>query len=286
VSAQENAHIQQPLLRFMAHDSSQDCRPVEVIFPGHGRALAIKVQPGQSSASALKSMGLAGVAPTMVILGGAAKMSEADLNNLQIMFDQVLAPLAQSLDITVIDGGTDTGVIRKMGLARLRSRGNFRLIGVAPEELAILPGQTSKVADELHYYLEPNHTHFFLVPGEEWGSESSFVAELASSIASHLPSLSLVINGGTVTLQDLRNHLEQHRQVVVVSGTGRLADLITAIAHTPHDNGHWDIPNISVDESEVKSIVSEYLPSGKLSFIDLNTSMPQMMRFIRSFFDL
>ena len=270
----------------MAHDSSQDCRPVEVIFPGHGRALAIKVQPGQSSASALEGMGLVGVAPTMVILGGAAKMSGSDLNNLQAVFDEVLAPLAQALGITVIDGGTDTGVIRKMGLARLRNRGNFRLIGVAPEELAILPGDRSKVPDEFHYYLEPNHTHFFLVPGETWGSESSFVAELASSIASHQPSISLVINGGTVTLKDLRNHLDQHRKVIVVSGTGRLADLITAMALTEHQNFDSSVPDVSVDEAEVKSLVSQYLPSGQLLFIDLNTSLSEIKDFIRSFFEL
>ena len=74
--------------------------------------------------------------------------------------------------------------------------------------------------------------------------------------------------------------------MIVVSGTGRLADLITAMALTEHQNFDSSVPDVSVDEAEVKSLVSQYLPSGQLLFIDLNTSLSEIKDFIRSFFEL
>ena len=55
----------------------------------------------------------------------------------------VLVPLAAEHHLTVVDGGTDAGIMKMMGEARSAARHSFPLIGVAPSGLVSLPGTPS-----------------------------------------------------------------------------------------------------------------------------------------------
>lgn len=76
--------------------------------------------------------------------------------------------------------------------------------------------------------LEPHHSHVVLVPGDSWGDESPWLAEVADAVAGTGPSATLVINGGEITYDDVAHSLKRHRPVVVLAGTGRTADAIAA----------------------------------------------------------
>ncbi|NJL48328.1 MAG: hypothetical protein HC929_13630 [Leptolyngbyaceae cyanobacterium SM2_5_2] len=228
----------------------------------------------QTPLQALDAMGLSIPQPTLVVIGGASFMSPESLDQLQTVFDRVLAPLAQELGLTVLDGGTDAGVIRMMGRARFQINGRFPLIGVVPQGKAKLPnGDSLAITDDSRHELEPHHTNFFLIPGQDWGSESPWLVDLATHISASKPALTILINGGKVALTDLRANLSAGRSTLVMAGSGRLADEV-ATAMT------GDL----AAKPQLLELVQEYQPSGKLELISFDMPMDEMHNRIHQYF--
>jgi len=75
--------------------------------------------------------------------------------------------------------------------------------------------------------LDPNHTHFFLIPGEDWGDESAWISKIATAIAGDKESITILINGGNISRTDVEYSLLENRPTFVMRGTGRMADKIT-----------------------------------------------------------
>ncbi|MFB2898539.1 hypothetical protein ACE1CI_36955 [Aerosakkonemataceae cyanobacterium BLCC-F50] len=189
-------------------------------------ALAIQVEQVTELPDALQQIGLQGSRPTLVIVGGASGLTQEYVTTLQRLFEEKIAPLAEKFQAYVVDGGTDAGVMQLMGKARLNSGGTFPLIGVAAIGTVILPEIENTFADAAP--LEPNHTHFVLVPGNNWGDESPWIADVATSLAEGAPSVTVLINGGGITLRDASNTMRLNRPLIVVAGSGRTADRIVA----------------------------------------------------------
>lgn len=186
---------------------------------------AIQVDVDEDLPRAVDMLGLPASSPVLVIVGGASKLSTEDFARLRSLFAQVLAPLAQHLNMTVIDGGTDAGVMKLIGQARKDINGTFPLVGVAPLGLADFPGTPFNLATDSSP-LEDNHTHFILVPGADWGCESPWIAKLATVLAKDKPSIAILANGGEITWLDAQQNVQADRPVIVVEGSGRTADIL------------------------------------------------------------
>jgi hypothetical protein len=249
---------------------------VDLTFDNGCNAQALWLSPQHTSPQALEILQLNHLHPTLVVIGGAGLMSPDSLQRLQTIFNDALAPLATDMNLTVLDGGTDSGVIQMMGRARQATGGQFPLIGVVPQGKAQLPNfHESGDADSLHA-LEPHHTSFFLIPGDEWGSESRWLADFASLIASGQKSLTVLINGGKIALTDLQANLATGRPAIVMSGSGRLADTITAVmAGTPPED---------VDP-QIVELVKTYEPQGKLMRLDLSDPLPEIYQRLKQYFE-
>ena len=76
--------------------------------------------------------------------------------------------------------------------------------------------------------LEPNHTHFFLVPGDRWGDESPWLGRAAEFISDGAPSITILVNGGEIAWEDVSLSVQAGRPVIVISGSDRAADEISA----------------------------------------------------------
>ncbi|MDB9529216.1 hypothetical protein PN498_24705 [Oscillatoria sp. CS-180] len=170
----------------------------------------------------LKDVGLTEPRMTLVIVGGASGLDSARQAQLESLFHKVLAPLAEEMQLYVVDGGTDAGVMSLMGDARTAIGGTFPLIGVAPRSLVSLPDQP--VDHPYASTLEPNHTHCILVPGEKWGDESVWISQVATHLSGSCESMTVLINGGSVTVQDAYASVNAGREIVIIAGTGRIAD--------------------------------------------------------------
>lgn len=186
---------------------------------GGRRAQAVRVESGDDLAPAVRELEVGG-RPALVVVGGADGMSSGDLRRVDPVFRDVLAPFAERHGATVIDGGTDTGVMRLMGTARGEGGWRFPLVGVVVDELA----------DEL----EPNHTHFVLVPGSEWGEEAPWLASVATVVAGSQGTVTVLVNGGEIALADVRHSLDADRHVVVLDRSGRTADVLAAAVRGEH----------------------------------------------------
>ncbi len=214
--------------RLLTMPSNPAC--FELSFANGSSAQAICVQTADAMPKALEQLGLYRPAPVLVLVGGASHLSRLEAQRLTGLFTHLLAPLAEELGMTVIDGGTDAGVMQLMGMARAACRATFPLVGIAPLGKVYLPNHRPIAQLQA---LEPNHSHFLLVPGQHWGDESPWIAKTASLIAGNAPSLTLLINGGSIALVDLHESIAHRRPVVVMTGTGRLADEITVALRNP-----------------------------------------------------
>lgn len=187
-------------------------------------AQTVVLGPEQDLDQAIEDLGLEN-ATVLVLVGGADAM-DCEPEYLQALFFEVLAPLAESLQTIVIDGGTDSGVMKLMGAARSEIQGTFPLLGIAAIDTVELPERPGNGGETAA--LEARHSHFLLVPGESWGDESPWIARVASLLSNSPRSLTLVINGGKVTLRDISFSIRERRPVLVFAGTGRTADRIAA----------------------------------------------------------
>lgn len=177
----------------------------------------------------LSRVGLGNPRMTLVIVGGASGLDDDQQHQLEDLFHRVLAPLAQEMQLYVVDGGTDAGVMRLMGRARTAINGTFPLIGVAPRSLVDLPDHPATHPDACT--LEPNHTHCILVPGEQWGDESPWISKIATCLSATYESMTILINGGSVTVRDAYASVDAGREIVIIAGTGRVADDIVEALH-------------------------------------------------------
>jgi hypothetical protein len=162
----------------------------------------------------------------MVIVGGAAGLGADGFEQLRPVFRDALASVAQRLDAFVIDGGTDVGVMRLLGRARSEFGASFPLIGVAALATVTIPGQEPVRSDAAP--LEPHHSHFLLVPGDDWGDEARWLADAASALAGTAPSVTILVNGGEVAYDDVAHSVAANRPTIVVAGSGRTADRLVA----------------------------------------------------------
>ena len=74
-----------------------------------------------------------------------------------------IIPALDEWGAAIVDGGTDSGVMKVIGLLRAAAGARFPLVGVAAEGTVILPGTSARpdaAALELH------HTQVILVPGQ------------------------------------------------------------------------------------------------------------------------
>jgi len=207
-------------------------------FPLHfadGRtAMAVHVEKPGELPVALTSLGLQVSQPVAVLVGGAGGLGPADLDRLRPLFESSLVPAITHLRAAAVDGGTWSGVMRLFGEARSAAGASFPLVGVAAAGTVTLPGGEPPRDDAAP--LDAGHSHFVLVPGDDWGAEAGWIAQAATELAGGRPSVTVVVNGGEIAYADAKRSLDADRPVLTVEGSGRTADqLAAAVRGRPAD---------------------------------------------------
>jgi hypothetical protein len=154
----------------------------------------------------------------IVLVGGAGGIGWLDKFPMRKAIS-IVASLAEETQSVVVDGGTQAGIMTEIGKQRKQKGFSFPLIGVVFDSLIM--------QEEAKSILDPNHTHFFLIPGENWGDESAWISKIATAIAGDHKSITILVNGGDISKTDVEYSLLENRPTVVMRGTGRMADEIT-----------------------------------------------------------
>jgi len=241
-------------------------KPAKYTFSNGRSALAVRVRHGEELPTALHELGLRSGQPNLVLIGGASKMDVKELNGIRSLFVEGLVPAIAALDATVIDGGTDAGIMQLMGQARAITGETFPLIGVAVAGKVTTPDRIDHSGKGT--FLEPHHTHFVLVPGTHWGDESPWLFRVADVLAARAASLTILVNGGEIAWEDVTQSVKAGHPVLVIGGSGRTADTIANALHKEAtdertkrlvDSNLLRVVDLTSDFGELTRVVEEML---------------------------
>jgi hypothetical protein len=132
------------------------------------------------------------------------------------LFTKGLAPVAEKLRLIVVDGATRFGGVLAMGDARNAIGGTFPLIGVVPQGLVKIPDD-----------LDPFHSHFVLVKGDNWGDESQILPGFLN--ATDKPGAVIVINCRLTSAYmegEFPHHVRWADVIIPIGNSGGVADVL------------------------------------------------------------
>jgi hypothetical protein len=174
----------------------------------------------------VQQLDLPPVRGVVVLNGGTIELDGEREARLRALLGDGLAAVVKEDGLTVVTGGTDAGVFALFGAA-LGDGSSVSAVGVAPLERVRWPGRDTAGDDAVP--LEPHHSHVVLVDGREWGDETGTMMRLVGALAAGVPSLAVLAGGGAIARRELLAHVRAGRRVVVLAGSGRLADDVAAV---------------------------------------------------------
>lgn len=204
----------------------QDDSKKEIVFSNSNRAWLLAPPAGTHAASILKALDIERSEALIMLAGGAAGLDESLKPRLAQLFSRGIAWAAAEMHAIIVDGGTQAGVMALMGQGVADQGRNSILLGVAPVGKVSYPGGPAEGSFEDRASLDPNHSHFVLVESDEWGGETETMYELAEELSKEIPVLTVLVNGGQVAKHEVLQSIRQGWPMIVVEGTGRLADEI------------------------------------------------------------
>jgi hypothetical protein len=191
-----------------------------ISFPDGNVALAVRVDEATDVARALRAMGLTTGVPAIVAVSAGSRAGE--LSRLGPLVEKVVVPVAEAVGATVVDEGAAGGMGALLGEARRRKKAGFPLLGVAPDD-----GEGGP------HGLDPEHTHFVLVPRE---GGTRWLSAVAAAVAGGNRSVALVAAGGAPAWESVAAHVRAGRLVMTIARSGGVADhLAAAVAGRPSD---------------------------------------------------
>lgn len=209
----------------------------------------------------------------IVSLGGADELSGKLQARLTQLYSRGIARAAIETGALIIDGGTKAGVMSLMGEA-VASRGyQSPLLGVAPAAMVQLPGSATSSGTPL----EPSHSHFVLTPGDDWGAETPVLFDLVRCFTGgestkaagneKVPVTAVLAGGGDVSKQEALLAVRQNIPLIVINGSGGIADEIAAAFKNK-------------DENIEDAVLAEIVADGELHFHHIDKSVNGIERLI------
>lgn len=209
----------------MDKQSGQDrINTQRVSFPNGNEALIVTPGADVLPGEIVHALSIPRPGAVILIAGGAAEMDGDVSTHLAPLFSEGVAELAVSLGALIIDGGTKAGVMALTGEGVAARQHRSPLLGIAPEQNVAYPGKVAALATLTP--LDPNHSHFVLVDSAEWGGETETMYALARHFSQQSPSVAVLADGGKIAKKELLYNVRQQRPVIVIEGSGRLADEI------------------------------------------------------------
>ncbi len=242
-------------------------------FPNGAAPIAVHAPSDSDPQRVIAALAIDTPRPSIFISGGAGLMDVESMQITRTTIEDGLARFLQEHQAALIDGGTMTGVMLMIGVARNRRAYNFPLIGVAPERMVEYPGYVNneKLAD-----LDAFHSHFVLTDGADFGSESPMIYGLNIALSGGDPRqrLCIIINGGEIVKREA--HLcatgDAHGRttaLLVLEGSGRFADTLAAALRADHS-----------DDPLLQAIIA----SGRAHVLSVKSGADALYRWLENYF--
>jgi hypothetical protein len=202
----------------------------QITFENGNRAVVVTSSRDTSVQAVLRALGLAAPRALIVVFGGAAGLDDSRKVHLAALFMEAVAPIAAEFGALIIDGGTQSGVMAMTGEAVAQCDQKCQLLGVAPKGKVTYPG-SRKLGPADSAPLEPNHSHFVLVESNEWGGETETMLKIAQAFKT--PVVAMLVNGGPIAAEEALQSVRNGWPLLVVEGSGRFADDLSAAVRDP-----------------------------------------------------
>ena len=200
-----------------------------ITFPNGSMPRAVRVAEDTDPVRMIHALQLSAPTPTIFLSGGAAMMDALSLTTTRSLIEDGLARFLNDQHMSIIDGGTTSGAMLLLGVARHRRSYTFPLIGVAPDQVVSYPGHDPQTKEG---DLDGFHSHFILTAGADFGAESETIFKFAYALTGHgdRKRLVIILNGGAIVKQEAYRCATQEPRfpLLVLEGSGRFADELAA----------------------------------------------------------
>ncbi len=218
-------------------------KPVAIDFPNGNRARALYVSQGAAAKQIIDALELPRPRALLVLNGGTAEMEAELQGQLGRLLQDGIARIAAERQITLITGGTDAGIFSLLGQGLAKWGQTAPCIGVTVARWVAWPGRIPPWLPRWWFErgrvpLEPHHTHFVLTNGDRWGAETETMFALTAALSEGVPSVAVLASGGLIARGETLHNVRQEREIIVIAGSGRLADEIAAVI-----TGHTETPD-------------------------------------------
>jgi SLOG in TRPM, prokaryote len=214
-----------------------------ITFANGNRAVLITAPCDASARAILDALELASPRAVILLLGGTKGLADSRKAHLATLFADGVASVAAELGALIIDGGTQSGVMAMMGEALAAHPGAYQLLGIAPAGKITYSGGPTDADVGDGAPLEPNHSHFILVETDEWGGETGKMLELARAF--NAPIVAILVNGGAIAQDEALQSVRNGWQLLVIEGSGRLADQLSEAVRNGQSAKSVDISEIA-----------------------------------------
>ena len=109
--------------------------------------------------------------------------------------------------------------------------------------------------------LDPNHSHFLLANSAEWGGETSLLFDVLDVLSETQPTAAILAGGGTVALDEALAAAQRGIPLVVITGTGGIADQLAAARRPKVRRGKRDTLTEVIDEAELVFVALDSDPA-------------------------
>jgi uncharacterized membrane protein YgdD (TMEM256/DUF423 family) len=232
----------------------------EIRFPNDNRAVFVNASPDDDSSTLIEAMEIKKPAAVLLLIGGADDLDPALNTKIEQLLEQGLALAAADTNALIIDGGTKAGVMELMGkVIALRGRVT-PLLGIAPKGKVTYPGGPAAGSITGGAELDPNHSHFVLVEGNDWPNGTEMMFKLVTELAKEAGVVAILINGGEETKNEVARAAKAGWPVIAIQGSGRVAnDVALHVAFA--EQGDFKLFKLEDDPQGFRELVSRLAES-------------------------
>ncbi|NDJ53363.1 MAG: hypothetical protein GYB68_09805 [Chloroflexi bacterium] len=242
--------------------------PTTYSLPGNRQAIALYADPHTPAEQVAQLLDLSTPRGVLIVSAGADLMSPEATEKL-VPFFRSIGKLAAQYELVVLDGGTKSGGMDLLGSSLEQANHRAPYIGVLP-----IHADTYRDDPDLRRpvdILEPNHTHFIFVDGEDWGDETKLLTGLFDFLADRVPGVAILANGGRIAQQDVRKIIDHGHDVIILAGSERLADQIADEIRKP--------------DPATPEEIRELARSDQFHVFDLNKSPKSLVTLLKRWYD-
>ncbi|MEL6823617.1 MAG: hypothetical protein AAFP70_17815, partial [Calditrichota bacterium] len=203
----------------------------DITFSNGNTAKTFQHTPDVSIKELAMSLKLPDFEGVIVIVGGTKDSTDEEKNSrIDQLFNRGILQAALDTNALLIDGGTNYGVMKKLGSAAADRADRPILMGIAPRVKVNLPGE--EIEDR--HNLEPNHSHFVFADAANvvvtdtsadapspWDASTSLMFRLAEQLSNDKPVIAVLVNGGGTSKDCIVQATRRGWRTLVLKGSER-----------------------------------------------------------------